>query len=203
MQLLNYKKDMKRLFVSFCCFFVFITITFSQVKISDGAKTNTTQKATINWIPLQEAFAKSNIDNKPIFIDLYTDWCGYCKRMDALTFSDTSVISYINAHFYAVKFDAETMDKITYRDSVYTNSRYVQGQKKTAHDLAVRLTNNHLVYPTIILLIDNKNIIAPIPGFQTVETIQPYLFYFGEQVYTISNLWEAFLKGYSAPKFSK
>ena len=154
----------------------------------------------INWISFQDALKKSSIDKKPIFMDMYTDWCGYCKRMDATTFKDSALISYVNEHFYAVKFDAETIDKITYRDSVYTNSSYVPGQKKTAHDLAAKLTNNHLVYPTIIFLVEDRGIIAPVAGFQTPATIQPVLYYFGENVYLLTNLWEAFVKGYSVPK---
>jgi thioredoxin-related protein len=154
----------------------------------------------INWMSFQEALKKSAIDNKPILMDMYTDWCGYCKRMDATTFKDSALIAYVNEHFYAVKFDAETIDKITYRDSVYTNSSYIPGQKKTAHDLAAKLTGNHLVYPTLIFIVEDKKIIAPVPGFQTIETIQPVMYYFGEKVYNLTNLWEAFVKGYTVPK---
>lgn len=183
---------MRRIFVLVISL-LFVGVLFSQ----------TTVNKQIAWITLDQAIAKSKIDNKPIMLDVYTDWCGYCKKMDATTFQDTSVIRYINQHFYAVKINAESTNSIQYRDTVYTNSRWVEGQRATPHDFVLMLTNNRPSYPTLVYLVESKGIIAPVPGMQTVETIQPFLFYFGEKVYEITNLWEAFNKGYTAPKFSK
>src|SRR5690606_17854894 len=61
----------------------------------------------IQWITIEEAFAKSQKEPRKIIVDIYTDWCGWCKVMDKQTFTNKEVISYINEHFYAVKFDAE------------------------------------------------------------------------------------------------
>ena len=69
----------------------------------------------INWISMQEAIdltAKPG-NKKKIFIDAYTDWCGWCKRMDQSTFIDSNVIKHMNENYYAVKFDAESYDTIT------------------------------------------------------------------------------------------
>ncbi|MFN2395078.1 MAG: thioredoxin family protein, partial [Bacteroidales bacterium] len=46
-------------------------------------------------------------NNKLVFVKTYTDWCGWCKRMDANTLSDPDVIAYLNEHFVTVKIDAE------------------------------------------------------------------------------------------------
>jgi len=53
---------------------------------------------------LQEATA----GNKSVFVDVYTDWCGYCKMMDRDVFADSEVGSYFNGNFINVKLDAET-----------------------------------------------------------------------------------------------
>jgi thioredoxin-related protein len=50
-------------------------------------------------------YAKEN--NKPLFVKTYTEWCGWCKRMDANTLGDAEVIAYLNANFVTVKMDAE------------------------------------------------------------------------------------------------
>jgi thioredoxin-related protein len=122
--------------------------------------------------------------------------------MDAATFTNADVISYINEHFHAVKFNAEGNQLITFQDSTYKNTQYKAGATRNAtHPLALKLLNGRAAYPTIIYYSEKYNLIAPVPGFQTVETIQPYLFYFGEQVFTIGNSWETFVKGYMAPHF--
>jgi len=160
------------------------------------------QQPKINWIDFQEAVTRSKKDGKPLMIDVYTDWCGFCKKMDASTFADADVIAYVNENFHAVKFNAEGNQVITFQDSTYKNTLYKAGMQRNAtHPLALKLLNGRAAYPTIVYYSEMYNLIAPVPGFFTAEDIQPYLFYFGEQVFTTTNLWEAFVKGYSAPRF--
>jgi len=147
----------------------------------------------INWTTFEKAIALSKQDGKPVLVDVYTDWCGWCKRLDATTYQDSAVVAYINANFHAVKFNAEGTEKISYQDSLYTKTG------KT-HDLAVKLLQGKLSYPTTIFIVDKINMVAPIPGYMTRETIQPYLFYFGEKVYDLNNTWESFLKGFTVPR---
>ena len=75
---------------------------------------------SINWISFEEALSRSSKEPKKIFMDIYTDWCGWCKKMDKSTFTDPVVIDYLNKHFYSVKLDAETKDTITYKAKDYT-----------------------------------------------------------------------------------
>lgn len=147
----------------------------------------------VNWISFESAMDLAKKDGKPVLVDVYTDWCGWCKRLDATTYSDSAIISYINEHFHAVKFNAETINPIRYRDSTYVS------HGKT-HDLAVQLLSGRLSYPTTVFIVDKINMVAPIPGYLTRDNIQPYLFYFGEQVYNLNNTWEIFLKGFTTPK---
>ena len=147
----------------------------------------------IKWIPFEEAMNLSKQDGKPILIDVYTDWCGWCKRLDATTYKDSAIIGYINEKFHAVKFNAETKESIKYQDSVYVN-------KGKTHDLALKLMNGQASYPTTIYIVPQKQIIAPVPGYQTRDNIQPFLFYFGEAVYDMTTTWDCFLKGFNAPK---
>ena len=47
----------------------------------------------------EEAVAKSEKAPKKLFIDVYTDWCGWCKKMDKTTFAETEVAKYINENY--------------------------------------------------------------------------------------------------------
>ena len=66
----------------------------------------------IQWISFEDAVERCAKEPKMVFIDVYTDWCGWCKRLDATTYQDSAVVAYINANFHAVKFNAEGSEKI-------------------------------------------------------------------------------------------
>ena len=42
---------------------------------------------TITWFEWEEGINKSAEENKKIIVDLYTQWCGWCKKMDKTTYS--------------------------------------------------------------------------------------------------------------------
>jgi thioredoxin-related protein len=99
------------------------------------------------WQSWQEVKKNSLHNNQPIFIDMYTDWCRYCKVMDATTYRNDSVIDYLRKHYQRFKFNAETKDTIEWRDKLYTfNKRF------DVHDFAVYLTRGSIVYPTTIII---------------------------------------------------
>lgn len=50
---------------------------------------------------------KAESEGKPIFVDVYTDWCGPCKKMSREVFPQKEVGDYYNANFINVKVDAE------------------------------------------------------------------------------------------------
>jgi thioredoxin-related protein len=58
-----------------------------------------------------------------MFIDVYTDWCGWCKKMDASTFQDINLAKYLNSNFYAVKLNAETSDSLSFMGKTYFNTQ--------------------------------------------------------------------------------
>lgn len=70
---------------------------------------------------LQEAIAKSKAENKILFIDAYTEWCGWCKVMDKKTFTDSTVGAFFNKHYIAYKLDMERGEGIPVRMSYRVN----------------------------------------------------------------------------------
>ena len=59
----------------------------------------------IKWMTLDEITVAQKTTPKPVIVDLYTSWCVWCKKMDESTFSDPTLISYINKNFYVLKFE--------------------------------------------------------------------------------------------------
>jgi len=132
----------------------------------------------INWMTLDEVQAAMKKQPKKVFMDVYTDWCGWCKVMDKKTFSNPDVIRYMNQNFYAVKFNAERKDSINFMGKMYG---FVPEYR--ANMLAVELMRGQLSYPTSVILEENFQNPQAIPGYLDVKTIEKVLKYIGGDVY--------------------
>ncbi|NSW95400.1 MAG: DUF255 domain-containing protein [Bacteroidales bacterium] len=151
------------------------------------------QTATVKWYTIQEAEKLSKQTPKPIFIDTYTDWCGWCKKMDQETFTNPIIAEILNQKFYPVKFDAEGKESVTFLGQTFIND----GKYGKAHQLAVALLNGRLSYPTVVFLTlqDNKYSVSPVPGFRQPKDMEVLLSYFADKAY-LSQKWEDYQKSF-------
>ncbi len=144
---------------------------------------------SIRWYTLQEALELSKSSGKrKLFIDVYTTWCGWCKRLDETTFVDPAVARYINKHYYAVKFDAEQTNDIVFKDKTY---KFKRNGNRGHHELAAEWLNNRLSYPTMVFLDENLNTIQSIPGYQEARKLEAILNYFGTDSHKTTP-WETY-----------
>lgn len=134
----------------------------------------------ITWMTLEQAVARNKTNPRPILVDVYTDWCGYCKRLDAYTFSDRHIVEYVNANFWAVKFNAEQSDTVRFQGRVYAPS---SSTAHTTHPLAVALTQGKLSYPTLVYIDEASNLITAVPGYMPPHQLEPILHYVVEKKY--------------------
>ena len=104
----------------------------------------------VNWMSFEEAIKLHEENPKTILIDMYTDWCGWCKKMDAETFSNPQIASYINANFYPVQFNAEGTDTVEYKGKSYVN---LNTGRRSSHQLAQELMGGRMSYPQLYILI--------------------------------------------------
>ena len=152
-------------------------------------------QSKVNWMTIEEALERSQVDKKKIVVDIFTDWCGWCKKMEKATFQEEHIAAYLNENYYAVKFNAEQKEAITYKDKEY---EYIKTSKRGYHELAATFTNGKLSYPTVVFLDEDLNIIQPIPGFQDVKTFEMIMTFFAEDHYQ-STPWQRYIKMYISP----
>lgn len=111
----------------------------------------------INWLTFEEAAEKTAQEPKMVFVDVYTDWCGWCKKMDKETFTDKNVVEYINKNFYPVKLNAEKTDRtFDFRGQSYTEASIAR---------AMRVTS----YPNFIIMDSSMENITQYPGYRKPE----------------------------------
>ena len=86
--------------------------------------------------------------------------------MDKKTFTDPKVIQYMNDNFYAVKFNAEQKEAITYKGKKY---ECIPTGRRGVHRLAYELMDRSASYPSFVLLDENLNSLGIIKGYLTPD----------------------------------
>lgn len=142
-------------------------------------KPTPSNKEEIHWISdLNELQAKMQANPKKVIIDVYTGWCGWCKKMDATTYENPNLVRYVNNNFYAVKLDAERQDAINFQGKEYKFEPQYR-----VNTFAVEIMKGAMSYPTTVFMTENFQSPTPIPGFRTVKEMELFLTYFGDNMY--------------------
>jgi len=155
----------------------------------------------INWVTFEEAVALQKKNPKKIMMDVYTNWCGPCKMLDRNTFKNKDVVDYVNKHYYAVKFNAEGNDTVTYKDQEFSNPNYdasKANRRNSAHEFARFLQVR--AFPTIAFFDEELKMIAPIRGYQKPQQLELYLKLFKDDDYKEMATQESFNAYYKAFK---
>lgn len=171
---------------TFC--FVLLFGAMSMSGIAQNATATNDHK--VQWMTWDEAASRIKTDKSPkkIFIDVYTDWCGWCKKMDKDTFQNEEVADYMSKTFYMVKLDGEGKDPIEFKGKTY---KFVPSGRKGYHEFAAALLQGRLSYPTTVFLDEEMNMLSPVPGYQKPAPFLHIAKYFGDDIYKEKN-WKAY-----------
>jgi thioredoxin-related protein len=149
----------------------------------------------VKWMSFEQAVEKSKVEKKKIFIDVFTDWCGWCKVMDKNTFNEPQVAKILNEDFYPVKFNAEQRADINFDGYTF---KFIPNGNSGVHQLAASLLNNQLSYPTVVFLDEDFRMIQPLAGYQKAEEFHKIIQFIGEGHYK-STKWDQWQAIYKSP----
>jgi thioredoxin-related protein len=133
-------KHVMRLFTSLCLLYV-------------GLSAMTQPKDAVRWMTFAQLSDSLQTNPKPVLLFFHTDWCAYCRKMQHDVFTDQQLVQRLNADYYAVRFDAESVDTVHFDGQILTNE---VTKKRTGryHALAKILAarDGNFIFPTTILL---------------------------------------------------
>jgi thioredoxin-related protein len=129
---------------------IFLFLLFLSFALNGAAEA----QEQIQWMKFEEAVAANANNPKMILVDVYTDWCGWCKKMDKDTFTDPRVVAHLKKNFYAVKLNAED-----------TKRRFpFMGKTFSEAEMAVAMRVNS--YPNFVVIEPGLQNLAQLPGYR-------------------------------------
>jgi thioredoxin-related protein len=134
------------------------------------------------WLGFDAGMKEARRTNKKVFVDVYTDWCGWCKKMDKEVFSHAAVGPYLSEQYVLVRLNAESAAKVSYKD---TQSSEMELARKFG------VTG----YPTSLFFEPNGDLITSLPGYVKADDFMAVLKYFAESHYKKLD-WQAFYDQY-------
>lgn len=130
------------------------------------ALSQTPQAEPLKWETWNDGYPKAVSEKKIALIDAYTEWCGWCKKMDRDTYTNPEVVKTLNKYFVPIKFNPE-IPNIKYE---------LNGQTYSGVELHMMISNNQRYgYPTTYFIITVKNRLIVQPGYLKPEDFMQLL----------------------------
>lgn len=133
------------------------------------------------WMRWNEGLQEAKRTHRPVLVDVYTDWCGYCKKLDAEVYSRRDVSDYLGAHFVTVKLNAESGAMLTW-----------QGRETPVRAVVSKFGISG--YPTTVFLDSDGNHLVSVPGFMESGRFMLVLRYVGEGHLARQESWDTFVQ---------
>lgn len=140
-----------------------------------------TSEGDVKWTSFDNGLSASKTQNKKIVMDVYTDWCGWCKKMDASTYKDPEVARYIKDNFVAIKLNAESPSKVKFMGENYTEQQLAQGFGVTG-------------FPSTIFFDEKQQPITVVPGYLDNKQFLSILKFINDGAYKKQS-FEEYMKG--------
>ncbi|MCU0612843.1 MAG: thioredoxin family protein, partial [Candidatus Eisenbacteria bacterium] len=138
--------------------------------------------ADLQWLPFDEAYSQAISEGKPLLVDFYTDWCHWCKVMDAKTFGDPEVAKTLAGDFVLCRIHAEDgKASLRYRDATYSNVQFTQA-------MGVR------GFPSVAFFDKEGNAVTVVPGYIEAQTFIYMLSYVRDGCYARQMSFQEFMR---------
>ena len=122
------------------------------------------------WRTFDAGLAEAKATHKKVLVDVYTDWCKWCKKLDADTYSNEKVMAYLEKTYVPVKMNGEGSAKVSYKEVKGTETDLTRA-------FGVR------GFPTIIFIDSNGELITSISTYLDADKFLPVIKFIGDDKY--------------------
>ncbi len=133
------------------------------------------QQVGVNWLSFAQLEETMRVKPKKILVQVYTDWCSYCKLVERKTFNNPEVVQYLNEHFYVVGLNAEGEQTIRFAGQLFGFN--ATGNGTGIHSLALALAGQkgQVAYPSMVVLDEHYTIVNQQTGFVSPKQLLGWL----------------------------
>jgi thioredoxin-related protein len=124
----------------------------------------------LTWYGFDEGMQKAKDENKQVLVDVYTDWCSWCKVMDEKTYTDPGVVTILNQKFVLIKLNPEKDGPVMFGGKSYNADQFAQGIGVNG-------------YPATAFFESNDKMITLVPGYLKADEFLPIVEYIGDKKY--------------------
>jgi uncharacterized protein YyaL (SSP411 family) len=149
----------------------------------------------VKWYSIEQAIELNKKEPRKIMVDVYTDWCGWCKKMDISTFSNKVIADYLNTTYYPVKFNAEQKENVVIDTTIF---KFVAQGTRGYNQLAAVLLNGEMSYPSIVFLNEKVQIFYINKGYKDAKQFDEILKFFGGN-HHLDSTWDKWITEYKSP----
>lgn len=135
------------------------------------------EPSVFSWVSMEEAQYSAKSDGKKILVNVYTDWCEYCKKMDATIYSDSLIRTSIAEYYHSVRLNADSDETVRFN-----------GEEISQYELA-RLMGIRS-YPTILFLSSEGDLILQINGYMPPQDFSNMITFIGEDIFQKTDFHE-------------
>lgn len=149
---------------------------------STRASSQRQEQAQVKWLGFNDGLAKARTEDKPVFVEFYTDWCPYCKKFQRETIRNQKVAAMLAGNFAYVRLNAEdSQSRVKYDGKSYSNVELAQAFGVTA-------------YPTLVFLDSRSKPITMLSGFVPPNQFATVLSYIQQKCYETQISFNDFTK---------
>lgn len=120
--------------------------------------------AQVQWLSFKELDSAIASKPKPVFIEIYTDWCTYCKKMEKEVFPEPAIAQILNDDFYAVRFNAESNEEVS-----FNGLNWQRSSSESFHSLALLFKSANVAFapPMLIFLSPELELEEQVNAYQS------------------------------------